>query len=113
MRDPKRISEVLEALKTIWEAFPDWRLGQVLENFVFLKGERGDKTSRTLFYQEDTETLAALKKAIVERVQVRTLGKEIPRGRPNDTLQDLFDDDFLSSGKPWRKPKTTKKEKKK
>lgn len=68
-RDPKRISEILDALKTIWEKYPDQRLGQLLENYVFLDGSRGkDKTSIALYAQEDTETLKNLQKIIKERV---------------------------------------------
>lgn len=32
MRDPKRIPVLLEKLRTIWEAYPDLRLGQIVEN---------------------------------------------------------------------------------
>lgn len=56
-RDPKRIPQILEELKTLWEKCPDQRLGQLLENYVFLNGERGDKPSIRLFYQEDDTTL--------------------------------------------------------
>jgi uncharacterized protein YihD (DUF1040 family) len=33
MRDPKRISEVLQALSIYWYQHPDLRLGQLLGNF--------------------------------------------------------------------------------
>jgi len=52
-RDPKRIPEILDSLKKLWEKEPDQRLGQVLENYVFINGKRGDNTSCALFYQED------------------------------------------------------------
>jgi uncharacterized protein YutD len=56
-------------LKTIWEKYPDQRLGQVLENYVFLEGTRGkDQTSIHLFYQEDDVTLKNLQDIIKERV---------------------------------------------
>ena len=43
-------------LEQLWLEFPDQRLGQLLENYVFVNGERGDDTSVALFYQEDDET---------------------------------------------------------
>jgi hypothetical protein len=66
-KDPKRITVIVEELRKLWEKEPDQRLGQVLENHVFTKGNRGDKTSRTFFYQEDDETLAVLRKANQEK----------------------------------------------
>ena len=65
MRDKNRIPIILEEIKKLWNKEPDQRLGQILENYVFFKGERGDKTSCRLFYQEDDETLEILKKAVV------------------------------------------------
>jgi uncharacterized protein YihD (DUF1040 family) len=56
MRDKNRISEITHDLERLWKQYPDLRLGQLLENFVFTKGQRGDKTSVALFYQEDDET---------------------------------------------------------
>lgn len=32
MRDPNRIPEILETVKTLWEANPDLRLGQLIIN---------------------------------------------------------------------------------
>ncbi len=62
MRNPERIKEILFELKRLWLKNPDQRLGQILENYVFFEGERGDKTSVAMFYQEDDETLSKLKK---------------------------------------------------
>ncbi len=61
MRNPNRISEILRYLEKLWNKYPDQRLGQLLENYVFFKGARGDKTSVSLFFQEDSETLKILK----------------------------------------------------
>ena len=58
-RDPKRIPVILEELRKLWEKVPDQRLGQLLGNYVFDDGNR-DKRS-FLFYQDDPETLEALK----------------------------------------------------
>lgn len=32
MRDPERIQEVLALVERMWRLYPDWRLGQLLEN---------------------------------------------------------------------------------
>lgn len=63
MRDPKRIDRILVLLSKLWKKYPDQRLGQLLENYIFTEGQRGDKTSVRLFYQEDTDTEKILKKA--------------------------------------------------
>lgn len=55
MRDFNRIDEILTNIKTLWVNYPDMRLGQLLENFVFNKD--------TMFYQEDDITNEKLQKA--------------------------------------------------
>ena len=55
MRDFNRIDEILTDIRTLWINYPDMRLGQLLENFVF--------NTDTLFYQEDDVTCEKLKKA--------------------------------------------------
>lgn len=64
MRDPNRIPIILKELENLWEKNTDMRLGQLLENYVFFKGTRGDNTSVKLFYQEDDETLTLIKKRL-------------------------------------------------
>lgn len=64
MRDQKRIPIILEELKKLWELEPDWRLGQLLENYIFVNGHRGDQTSNALFHQEDDVTLNRIKKLL-------------------------------------------------
>ncbi len=64
MRDPKRIKNILNLLEKLWNKNPDQRLGQLLENYVFTQGIRGDKTSVKLFYQEDDETILILRKQL-------------------------------------------------
>jgi len=56
-RDPARIPIMLEALQTLWNANPDWRLGQLICNL------RDPKIS-DIFYQEDDVTLARLKEPL-------------------------------------------------
>ena len=67
MRDPKRIGKILKELEKVWKTYPEQRLGQILENYVFFEGERGDTTSVRLFYQEDGETLKCIKAFLEER----------------------------------------------
>lgn len=55
MRDFNRIDEILTDIRTLWINYPDMRLGQLLENFVF--------NPNTMFYQEDDVTDENLKKA--------------------------------------------------
>ena len=66
MRDPERIPAILLALAVVWDAHPDWRLGQLLHNIL------GDKLTHNrysgawyddLFYIEDETLLEALKGA--------------------------------------------------
>ena len=53
--------EILSRLKDLWYRHPEQRLGQLLENYVFFQGQRGDKTSVRLFHQQDSETLKILR----------------------------------------------------
>jgi hypothetical protein len=56
MRDINRIERIIHDLERLWKQYPDQRLGQILENYVFNRGQRGDKTSCALYYQEDNIT---------------------------------------------------------
>ncbi len=53
MRDPNRISQILEELQRIWQKYPDLRLGQLL-------GNASDEL--ILYYVEDDDLIAQLKK---------------------------------------------------
>jgi len=64
MRDINRIDRIIELLRELWKKYPDQRLGQLLENYIFFAGERGDVTSVRLFYQEDDITERILKDKI-------------------------------------------------
>jgi len=64
MRDPKRINKILKELEILWKKYPDQRLGQILENYVFFQGKRGDATSVKLFYQEDGITLSCIEEEL-------------------------------------------------
>lgn len=56
MRDPKRIKRILQLVEELWNRHPDQRFGQLLENYVFIEGKRGDETSVELYLQEDDKT---------------------------------------------------------
>lgn len=51
MRDPVRIERMLDKLKELWKANPDWRLCQLIFNIA-----RNTNTLETfdIFYVEDT-----------------------------------------------------------
>lgn len=56
MRDIKRLVPILNELTEIWYTVPDWRFGQLIENFKrFTEVE-------DLFYVEDDKMLEVLKK---------------------------------------------------
>jgi len=55
MRDPKRIDEILTALRVYWLANPDLRLGQIVCNIAYEWG--GDP-----FHIEDHELLRRLQR---------------------------------------------------
>lgn len=51
MRDPNRISKILDSIKKIWEKYPDMRLGQLICNVL---------RDPTLYYVEDDELVEFL-----------------------------------------------------
>lgn len=55
MRDPKRIKPLLMEIEKQWENFPDWRLGQLIENI------KRFYNIDDLFYIEDDEMLKLIK----------------------------------------------------
>lgn len=56
MRDIKRLAPILNELAEIWYTVPDWRFGQLVENFKrFTEVE-------DLFYIEDDKMLEVLKR---------------------------------------------------
>ena len=54
MRDPSRIPEILNALRVVWEARPDLRLGQLITIVA-------EKPYAPVFYIEDDTVLRRLK----------------------------------------------------
>ena len=63
MRNPERIGRVCERIKKLWSKYPDMRLGQLLENFVF--GHHLE-TGNCIFYQEDDVTERSLDRVLEE-----------------------------------------------
>ena len=51
MRDPKRISQMMNLIQRGWETVPDWRLGQLIENLSRYIGVDD------LFYIEDDKMI--------------------------------------------------------
>nr|DAF55325.1 MAG TPA: Protein of unknown function (DUF1040) [Siphoviridae sp. ctZHD14] len=56
MRDPERISKILDDIEEIWLHYPDMRFGQLVTNFV-VQG-----CNDNFFYQEDDITQEKLKR---------------------------------------------------
>lgn len=56
MRDPKRIDDFCNRLKTVWHTVPDWRFGQLMINVL------GDMqaSGRDPFFPEDDEMIKYL-----------------------------------------------------
>lgn len=54
MRDPARIDRILDRIRELWKAQPDWRLGQLLTNVA-------PKFEEKAFHFEDDELEARLR----------------------------------------------------
>ena len=57
MRDPERISVILDELRQFWMRHPDWRLGQVIVNLTEAK------STSDIFYIEDDVFLHKLQQS--------------------------------------------------
>lgn len=60
MRNPKRIPEILEAIREVWTEHPDLRLGQLITIAVGYQTVIAD-----VFYIEDNELLLQIRKTKV------------------------------------------------
>lgn len=60
MRDPNRIGPMLEALARVWMEYPDYRLGQLIDNVSYTYRPHGQQS---VFFVEDDDMLAALETA--------------------------------------------------
>lgn len=54
MRDISRIDKIIDVLRDIWKLVPDWRFGQLIENF------KRDANLYDMFYVEDDDILEIL-----------------------------------------------------
>lgn len=63
MREPKRIKRILLLIDKLWNEYPDQRLGQLLENYVF-GCQRGGCCK---FHVEDDDVEKHLKNMLKER----------------------------------------------
>ena len=61
MRDPKRMKPLLIEIEKQWENFPDWRLGQLIENI------KRFYNIDDLFYIEDDEMLKLIENFMREK----------------------------------------------
>jgi hypothetical protein len=69
MRDITRINIIMENLTKLWLKYPDMRLGQLLENFIFpsiMVGKGIDaRIYPQIWNQEDYETLLKIKEKLM------------------------------------------------
>lgn len=54
MRDINRIDKIVDVLRDTWKSVPDWRLGQLIENF------KRYANLYDMFYVEDDDILKIL-----------------------------------------------------
>ena len=66
MSDPARIDRILDKLRVLWKAYPDQRLGQIIENNVIPSGELRGALTYWLFGCEDEVAEFNLDKSLVE-----------------------------------------------
>ena len=59
MRDPNRISEILQKLGDVWTRNPDLRLGQIIVNATMI-AKQGAVDDRDVFYIKDEDLLMGL-----------------------------------------------------
>jgi hypothetical protein len=60
MRDLNRIEAYCKWLAEVWKELPDWRLGQLMVNFIDCKG------GPLAFYMEDEDFMIMLEKFVKE-----------------------------------------------
>jgi hypothetical protein len=61
MRDKKRIKRIVKKLEQLWNIYPDQRLGQLLENYIYEHHLARDKC---MFHVPDYESESAIDIAI-------------------------------------------------
>ena len=88
MRDPKRIPKVLKDLQTIWEYYPDWRLGQLVCNIGKWKGHFDPFLEDGIVH----DYLGAM----------LTTNDEVTNDIPEDTLKEMIEEIKLLNGTPLK-----------
>ena len=84
MRDPARIERILNKLDSLWlSQFPDWRLGQLVENLAALM-----EPQRTVFYAEDDAWEAIIDELLRSRGQTAGAGQPSAAQTPGPTQGD-------------------------
>lgn len=61
MRDPDRISPMMDLVETTWKRYPDMRLGQFMYNIFYLYQVDRGLSTRDSFYIEDDDFYSWLK----------------------------------------------------
>lgn len=79
-RDAGRIDVVLAMVRSVWAAYPDLRLSQLIVNAA--KSANRDVVSPELFSLEDDSLLLGLEKYL-EQLQAREQGTAPPTGSPD------------------------------
>lgn len=85
-RDKKRIGRICEELQRLWERYPDQRLGQLLENYVF--------SPSGMFYCEDDNT--------EKRIIIAT-SKELPKSEDELSYAFVLPPLKPPKGKAWKR----------
>lgn len=81
MRNVERIDPIIDELRNIWKANPDWRFGQLVSN-VF--GEIMHKNNvRDMFFPEDKFWLEELKK-YAESHSIYNYGQDLLKEKKNE-----------------------------
>lgn len=72
MRDPERIPSVLAAVERLWQAYPDWRLGQLLCNVASWV----QVDAEFVWNLEDDELMAEIERHLCQRKAYEELAGE-------------------------------------
>ena len=97
MRDIKRIDKILNQLRRLWMKFPDQRLGQLLDNYVF-----GYKLDSHLFYIEDDIVEERLDEIIKGNILLEEL-TELVHKEWSHWARDFLEFDNPDNRKMWKR----------